>query len=202
MPNHFTTTALLMGGYGLREEDFNDKELCDLCFPAPTEALGDINSGFIVIDGEEFRYWDSNGGLSGDRIAELVANYGAASLLDWNRRFWGTKWGTYDTRLISLGGDGCPMVLKFNSAWGPPNPICMYMIDDYLRERMVVARYACGDPVECLEGQKAACQIRWMGLEPSDGSICEIEIASEEDISEVRDIIDHFRSARKSREGE
>ena len=40
---------------------------------------------------------------------------------DWGRENWGTKWGTYDVEAFDLGGDGSPVVIKFQTAWSPPN---------------------------------------------------------------------------------
>lgn len=71
---------------------------------------------------------------------------------------WGTKWGTYATRVHHLGGDCSPILIEFQSALGPPNPETMRKITEYLCDTY------------CLKN------IKWIGHDPSDGTISDIEI--------------------------
>jgi hypothetical protein len=57
-----------------------------------------------------------------------------------------------------LGGDGAPVLIKFQSAWGPPSPDMMRRITDHLAE------------VYCLTN------ITWIGHDPFDGSTVAIEV--------------------------
>lgn len=80
----------------------------------------------------------------------------------WSIENWGTKWGTYDTKVHELGGDGSPILIEFQSAWGPPSPSTMRKITDYLRKTYRLK------------------QIDWSGHDPSCDEIVEIEVAEAE----------------------
>jgi hypothetical protein len=75
---------------------------------------------------------------------------------------WGLQWGTYDTKIHELGGDGSPILIEFQSAWGPPNPELMRKITDYLCKTYNLK------------------EIAWIGHNPYDRSIGEIAVAEQE----------------------
>lgn len=129
MPNHFTTV-------GLCSRDYNR-----------LEALGKDDSS--EIDFSE---------LTDKNLCEIVTskpNY-CDLWYEWSIDNWGTKWGTYNTKVHELGGDGSPILIEFHSAWGPPNPETMRKITEYLCETY------------CLKN------IKWIGHDPYDGSIFDV----------------------------
>lgn len=153
-----------------------DANFCELIAKLPVELEG------IVASNPRCRYrnketgeWskDCNGPDFADRehweevnltdaeVAELKAKYGAADWFDWQSNNWGTKWGTYNTTFHELGGDGSPVLIEFQTAWGPPTPEMMRKIDDHLCETY------------CLKN------IRWIGHNPYDNSTVDIEIAKD-----------------------
>jgi hypothetical protein len=121
------------------------------------EYLKDCNGPMMLDDREQ---WEQVI-LTESEINQLCAKYGAASWYEWQQNNWGTKWGTYNTTVHSLGGDGSPILIEFQSAWGPPKPEIMRKIDDFLCETYFLKN------------------IRWIGHDPFDGSTVEIEIAKE-----------------------
>lgn len=185
MPNHFLTVGLCGRDYkrldALGKEDYDEIDLktleganlCELLQKLPEELEG------IVASNPKCRYrhketgeWskDCNGpakdreqwakvNLTDAEVAELEAKYGGADWFDWQSKHWGTKWGTYGTKVHELDGDGSPILIEFQTAWLPPNPKMMRKIDDYLCETY------------CLQN------IRWIGHNPYDNSILDIEIA-------------------------
>ena len=96
--------------------------------------------------------------LTYQEIRDLVDEYGAADWYEWQRERWGTKWGIYGLKVHRPGGDGMPIMIEFQSAWGPPSPPMMRKIDNYLCEKY------------CLENFK------WIGHDPCDGKTIDIEI--------------------------
>lgn len=50
--------------------------------------------------------------------AEYEKKFGAGNWYDWSCKFWGTKWGAYDSEL-SQDEDGF-LLYSFNTAWSPP----------------------------------------------------------------------------------
>lgn len=76
----------------------------------------------------------------------------------WRMANWGTKWGTYDTKVSQLSGDGWPVLIEFQCAWGPPHAEAMRKIEDYLREKHFMESF------------------RWIGFNPYDDSTCDIEV--------------------------
>ncbi len=72
---------------------------------------------------------------------------------DWAVEHWGTKWGTYSHEVTQLGGDCCPFVISFITAWGPPHPEMM---------RQIVAK---------LKAEFAFDEICHVGVDPYDGDI-------------------------------
>ncbi len=186
MPNHFLTVGLCARDYSrLRElgkEDLDEisleplvgANLCELINPLPSELDGIIspsNQRYVhKTTGEVCR--DSSGpdidpeawgrvSLSHDELESLRAKYGATNWYDWQRENWGTKWGTYDLKVHEMGGDGSPILIEFQTAWGPPSPEMMCRINDYLRETY------------CLTN------ILWIGHDPANDTTSTIEVASD-----------------------
>jgi hypothetical protein len=187
MPNHFTTCGLAGRDWSRLEEkgleDFPDdffeslegKNLCEVSAKLPDELQG------IVAGGQPLRYrhketgefWteDCNGPFGQDRDdweqvtldyaeqRDLIEKYGACTWYEWQRENWGTKWGTYEVKVHEVGGDGSPILIEFQSAWGPPNPKCMRAITEYLEREY------------CLHS------IKWIGYDPGYGETCDIEVA-------------------------
>lgn len=187
MPNHFLTVGLCGRDYArleaLGKEDYDEIDLqpliganlCELICKLPEELEG------IVASNPKCRYrhkqtgeWskDCNGPmgddreqwerveLSNDQVAALEAKYGAADWYDWQSKEWGTKWGTYQLKVHEMGGDGSPLLIEFQTAWGPPTPEMMRKIDTYLCETY------------CLKN------IKWIGHDPYDNDTLNIEIAA------------------------
>lgn len=179
MPNHFTTIGLCSRDWS-RDEDnevdltpIDGLNLCEVIAPLPNELAN------IVATHEPCRYrhkatgewFDSCDGPETDReqyervpltaseIESLKATHGAATWYDWQRDNWGTKWGTYGTNAKVLGGDGSPVLIEFQTAWGPPSPEMMGRIEDYLRETFCLAK------------------IRWIGFDPDSDDIADIPVS-------------------------
>ena len=186
MPNHFLTIGLCGRDYKRLEEagkeDFDesdmgaivDANLCELVFKMPDEL-----NCIVASYPEKTRYkhkqtgeiWgDCNGPIGSDRdqweavnltaeeIADLSLKYGATNWLDWRVDNWGTKWGTYGTKFYELGGDGSPILIEFQTAWRPPLPKIMRMIDDYICKTYFLK------------------DIKWLGHQPCDNTTTQIEI--------------------------
>ena len=181
VPNHFTTIGLCGRDYrsmeemGIEEYDQIDlgplegANLCALVDPRPEELNGIISGLHPMrcrnkLTGE---FWTKDSpsprspdwelvNLTGDEIAELTIKHGAACWYDWQCDRWGTKWGTYQTHVRQLEGDGSPVLIEFQSAWCPPNAATMLKIDQYL-----CTRYFLKD-------------IKWIGHNPYDNSTCDI----------------------------
>jgi hypothetical protein len=183
MPNHFLTIGLCGRDYsrlkasGKEDCDEIDFEplkganLCELLMPLPDELHGIVASNpkchyVHKITGETSK--DCNGPMGDDRdqwervpltddeVSELVAKYGAADWYDWQQQNWGTKCGTYNTKCHQLGGDGSPVLIEFETAWGPPSPKMMRRITEYLRDKYFLK------------------VLKWVGHDPCDGSAVEI----------------------------
>lgn len=127
MPNHFTTVGLCSIDY-IRLEAF----------------------GFSEIDFSE---------LTNKNLCEIVTSkpIDCNNWYIWAIDNWGTKWGTYETRVHQLGGDGSPILIEFQSAWDPPNRETMRKITNYLRETY------------CFDN------IKWIGHNPYDGSLVDVD---------------------------
>lgn len=69
------------------------------------------------------------------------------------REVWGTKWGAYGTEVGELEGDGFPFLVRFQSAWCPPNEKCMEKIEDFLSEKYMLKNFV------------------WLFHDPFDGSV-------------------------------
>lgn len=183
MPNHFLTVGLCSRDYSRLQEsgkeyypkDFFDSlkniNLCKLVCPRPEELAGIVCS----TTPSRFRHketgeWskDSNGYylddqweevvLTQEELSELIIKYGAANWYDWQRYNWGTKWGTYDTKVHILGGDGSPILIEFQSAWCPPSPLIMGKIERYLCDTYFLKNFC------------------WIGHDPCDASTVSISI--------------------------
>lgn len=106
MPNHYTTMMICSPGYGFDYDDFNGRHaetnLCAVVRPMP-ESVEQVPSIYYA-DGTTER----------ERLGEDTDWY------KWADENWGTKWGTYQVQAIPLGGDSAPILIKFQSAWGPP----------------------------------------------------------------------------------
>lgn len=180
MPNHFLTVGLCSFDFSRRERgevDFStlaNANLCELAGPALPDELANIVSSrpparyvhkktgetFKGVNGPmENREQYNRVDLKEDEIATLKAKHGAADWFDWQTDNWGTKWGTYDTKVHEMGGDGSPILIEFQSAWGPPNPNMMRRISKYLCDNY------------CLS------EIKWIGHDPSNSSLCDIGTA-------------------------
>jgi hypothetical protein len=192
MPNHFLTIGLCARDYDRLEaqglEDYDDVDLepikganlCKILMPLPSDLNGIVDgnapcrfrhkvtgefhqglNGPIWDRGENDEHWECVV-LTKDEISALVAKHGACTWYEWQNENWGTKWGTYDTTYQVLGGDGSPILIEFQTAWGPPSPAMMRKIDDYLCETYYLK------------------DIRWIGHDPSGGSTCDIEVLEKE----------------------
>lgn len=188
MPNHFTTVGLCGRDYSRMEQrllpngevdevsfaSLLDANLCDIIKPLPEELqcivasnppcryvhkeTGAINQDCNGVYGEDANQWKKVD-LTEEEASVLLKKYNAVTWYEWQREQWGTKWGTYGTKVHELGGDVSPVLIEFQSAWGPPSAKMMRMIDDYLCKEY------------CLKN------ITWIGYDPCDGTTVEIEIA-------------------------
>lgn len=183
MPNHFTVVAICGRDWKRLEEagkeDFdleplNGANLCEIIAPLPEDLVGIVSTTPLCkwrhkTTGEWCRdsdgpHWQSIAewecvNLTDEQVAELREKHNATNWYEWQPENWGTKWGIYSLEVHELGGDGSPVLIEFQCAWGPPNAVMMRKIDDYLCETYF------------LKG------LRWMGHDPYDGQTCEIEIA-------------------------
>lgn len=95
------------------------------CFPVPKE-IANVSQGSREIEGVRYDCWydDEDGVRPMLDITknELISKYGTYLPIDWQYRFWGTKWGDCNTTLLSdtTNGDTREVVLTFDSAWGEP----------------------------------------------------------------------------------
>jgi hypothetical protein len=107
MPNHFTTMAVCYPGHDFNVHEFNDRHaesnLCAVVRPMP-EPVDQVRSVYYP-----------------DGTTEKERQGVDQDWYDWAKENWGTKWGTYGVKAFELGGDGRPILIKFQSAWGPPS---------------------------------------------------------------------------------
>lgn len=191
MPNHFLTVGLASTDYARMPEDNDDQEerakalmskanLCAIIDPLPEELKHIISSlqPCRYVNKKTGRLWEENGDgplpglpgqewelkpLSDEEILALTQKHGAAEWHGWQVQRWGTKWGTYNLKIHKMGGDGRPILVEFQSAWGPPNPAMMRKITDYLEEHLYLKSF------------------KWIGHNPYDDSTSDIEVAPKED---------------------
>jgi hypothetical protein len=121
MPNHYTTIGIFSPGYEFDADAFNeqhkDTDFCRLVKPMP-EPLEDVHIGHTP---EGMHRWKETDGerFSVDEVS-LQRQHGHPDWYEWAKAKWGTKWGTYHAKAFHLGGDGAPVVIKFQSAWSAP----------------------------------------------------------------------------------
>lgn len=95
------------------------------CFPIPKE-MAKLHQGNREIDGVRYDAWyDDEDGLRpllDITKNELIGKYGVYAPIDWQYRFWGTKWGDCDTELLAdtTSGNTRELTMTFQSAWGEP----------------------------------------------------------------------------------
>lgn len=181
MPNHYTTVCFCSGDWSKLEDagkedfDFSDLQgvnLCRLVKPTPKE-LENIVAGGVPsrFRNKETGEWSQDCNppsdemekferveLTEEEVAELKVKYGHADWYDWQIANWGTKWGTYGTQVQELCGDGCPVLISFQSAWGPPGLAMLRKIEQYLSENYFLRNYL------------------WSGHNPYDGSVSPLVI--------------------------
>lgn len=183
MPNHYQVVGLFAVDWekleelGLDEPNvdaLNGVNLCELCNPLPEDLKGIVSASVPsrYRNTKTGEWWtkDNNGPIreSGwemveltiDERLELIEKHGAADWYEYQVKEWGTKWGTYKTAAKVLGGDGLPVCIEFQSAWGPPSPKMMGKINAYLHENYGL-----------LNGM-------WIGHDPSDGFTYSVQAVS------------------------
>lgn len=98
--NHLTVTGPAADVTTFVDAVEGKESICDALLPMPEELRGTTVR--------------SN---SDDVQAALTEKYGAPDWYGWAKKNWGTKWGDYNTDLLSHD-DGCA-VFSFTTAWGP-----------------------------------------------------------------------------------
>lgn len=179
MPNHYTAVGLMgRGNYDVEleaiKQGLDGVNLCEKVAPIPSELRGIIATckPYRYRHKETGEFWveDCNGpnkdgekyervDLTEDERNDLLSKFGAVTWYDWCTKNWGTKWGTYSLKVYKLGGDGSPILIEFQTAWGPPNPEVMAKINAWLQENFG------------LENQK------WIGFDPYDDRTHDIKVA-------------------------
>jgi len=149
MPNNYTTVLICLPGEKEFDVDaflkqYGEKNLCEIVRPSP-DGLDGINYGHS----NGLTHWRDDG--SPVDVAQLTEEFGAASRYEWCSKYWGTKWGTYRTKALQLGGDCQPVVISFESAWGPPS--IMDEIEQWLKDTF------------------GFIEIKIIGVDPYDASI-------------------------------
>jgi hypothetical protein len=190
MPNHFTLCCiagrdwLKLEENGLDDfpedmfEELPKTNLCEVSAKLPDELQGIVSSHppqryFHKETGEQWvedcngpwgaedrEKWEAKP-LTDAEQRELINKYGACTWYEWQHENWGTKWGTYHLKVHELGGDGSPIFIECQCAWGPPNPKSMRAITEYLEETYYLKN------------------IKWFGHDPYDGDTCDIEVAEQ-----------------------
>jgi hypothetical protein len=183
MPNHYTTIGLATrrtheegdnaGEYVVEDlSPLNGANLCDLALPMPAElasitsgpdrAMRWVHKGTGEIAPRGFLRRPVDKGwehvlVPDEEVRSIVERHGHWDWYEWSVKNWGTKWGTYDTKVSQLGGDGSPTLIEFQSAWGPPKPEMLGRIEAYLDEHYGLVN------------------IKWMGCNPYDDSTVYLE---------------------------
>ena len=113
--------------------------------PEP-EALQDIHSGFITIDGIRYNEWrqvdGENVGVTAEEKAELLRKYGATNLYHWHCNNYGTKWDACHSDVLS--NDGYSLKVSFATAWSPPIPVINKLIELYPDATIALEYFECG----------------------------------------------------------
>ncbi len=104
MPNHYTVIGIFGQQDNCNEIDFSSLSGSDLC-ALVSPVPRELTCGI-------------HGGID--------------PTLTWQRDNWGTKWGTYRTKVHQLQGDGSPIMIEFVCAWNPPSPEMLRKIESYL----------------------------------------------------------------------
>lgn len=170
MPNHFLVVGLCSRGDCDDFSKLKDLNLCEEVMPMPSDLKGIVASNPMVrfrnrntlefspnCNGESGDEWERIV-VSSEEVQSLIDKHGAANWYDWCPKYWGTKWGTYRTKVHEMGGDGSPVLIEFQCAWSPPNTTVMRLITEYLKQQF---------------GFKS---IRWMGHNPSCDEVRPIEV--------------------------
>lgn len=180
MPNHFTVVAVCGRDYEKLEaaglEDYPAIDLSEINLCAAVKPLPNELGGIVATDppcryrnkltgafsegcnGEHGEDWERVV-LTHAEQASLREKFGAVTWYDWQCHNWGTKWGTYSHKVYELGGDGSPVLIEFQCAWGPPTREMMGLIDDYLCATHMLK------------------SIKWVGHNPYDNSTCDIAVS-------------------------
>jgi hypothetical protein len=167
MPNHFLTVGLCGRDWEALEKaeketsevDFaplTGANLCALVKPLPEGLRGivsseppyrvlhkvtrEISMDDHVLYGPDKAQWERVE-VSKEEQAKLIQEYGASDWYDWQIANWGTKWGTYSLKVHKMGGDGSPILIEFQSAWGPPDDAMMRLIEEYLSKNFYLANF-------------------------------------------------------------
>ena len=180
MPNNVTLIGLFLREYGDDDESalpdltpLVDANLCKIVLPLPEELQGIVAASPRYrmrhkATGEFSR--DSNGCawedreqyekvlLTDDEAVSLHRRFGCCDWYEWQSQNWGTKWGTYGTKVHELGGDCAPIMIECVTAWSAPNETTMSKINAHL-----FSTY-------CLKN------IRWIAVDPYDNSIHDIDV--------------------------
>jgi hypothetical protein len=129
MPNHYTVIGIFGQQDNCDEIDFSSLsgvDLCALVSPVPRELTYAVCSTTPHMRYDD----DTQRGLA--ELAEFKRKYGHSNALEWQKANWGTKWGTYRTKVHQLQGDGSPIMIEFVCAWNPPSPEMLRKIESYL----------------------------------------------------------------------
>ena len=100
--------------------------------PMP-KKLASIQTGSTTIDGVEYTRWtqDKEGnnqvGISPTEMDALLEEYGASDWYDWGLKYWGCKWDVEDVDYMGYDAGNCEAHLWFNTAWGPPEELYLYI---------------------------------------------------------------------------
>lgn len=107
MPNHITNCL------EIKHEDKNMFNWLVDCWDAKENYLD-----FNKIVPQPLNLYQGNFGA---KERELCKREGRPNWFDWNPKFWGTKWNSYDGKL-EKAQDGI-FACRFFTAWSPPFPI-------------------------------------------------------------------------------
>lgn len=180
MPNNVTLIGLFLRDYGDDDESelpdlspLVDANLCNIVSPLPSELEGIVASSPRYrmrhkVTGEFSRDCNGESGanrdsyekvlLTGDEAVSLHRRFRACDWYEWQCDSWGTKWGTYHTKVHQLGGDCSPIMIECETAWSAPNETTIAKINDYL-----LATYRLKN-------------LRWITIDPYDKSINDVEV--------------------------